>query len=421
MAGKDMVIMSQRELKRLQVIGKAAEGVIKQAEAGEILSLSDRQIRRIIKRVREEGNQGIAHKSRGKPSNRGIPKKVKQKAINLYREKYKGFGPTLAAEKLSETKGIDISDETLRKWLMESGDWKKTRKGVKHRQWRERKHYFGEMIQMDGSHHDWFEGRGPKCVLMGYIDDATGIVFGRFYGYEGTIPAFDSFKQYIKRYGIPVKVYLDRHTTYKSPRKDAYEWEPEALSQFERAMKELGVELIHASTPQAKGRVERLFRTLQDRLVKEMRLRGISSIEQANEFLKEYLPAYNRKFVVRPKEQGDLHRGVPKGMRLDDILCIKTERTLRNDFTVAHNGKLYQIEDNIKAGKVIVIERINGSMSIMHKDTSLKFKEITDRPQKQQKQRSMRRPKNKYKPPVNHPWRRIGIKVHGGQKMAIGK
>lgn len=421
MAGKDIVIMSQRELKRLQVIGKAAEGVIKQAEAGEILSLSDRQIRRIIKRVREEGNHGIAHKSRGRPSNRGIPEKVKQKAVNLYREKYKGFGPTLAAEKLSETKGIDISDETLRKWLMESGDWEKTRKGVQHRQWRERKHYFGEMIQMDGSHHDWFEGRGPKCVLMGYIDDATGIVFGRFYGYEGTIPAFDSFKQYIKKYGIPVKVYLDRHTTYKSPRKDAYEWEPEALSQFERAMKEFGVELIHAGSPQAKGRVERLFRTLQDRLVKEMRLSGISSIEQANEFLKEYLPAYNRKFAIRPKEQGNLHRGVPKGMRLDDILCIKTERILRNDFTVAHNGKLYQIKDNIKAGKVIVIERINGSMTIMHKDTSLKFKEITDRPQKQQKQRSVRRPKNKYKPPVNHPWRRIGIKVHGGQKMAIGK
>ncbi|MBI5099838.1 MAG: helix-turn-helix domain-containing protein [Nitrospirae bacterium] len=173
MARKDIIMLSQRELRKLHFIKKVLEGVVKQIEAAEMLSLSDRQIRRLAKRVRIEGDTGITHKSRGKSSGRKLPTGIRDKVIELYREKYTGFGPTLASEKLAELEGIQLSDETLRLWLLESGDWKKARKGRKHRQWRERKHYFGEMIQMDGSHHDWFEGRGPKCVLMGYIDDAT--------------------------------------------------------------------------------------------------------------------------------------------------------------------------------------------------------------------------------------------------------
>ncbi len=201
MAGEDMIMARQGELKRLHVIQKVLEKVVKQVEAAEILSLSARQIRRIVKRIRREGERGIFHKSRGRPSNRQIPRKIRDKVIQFYRRQYKDFGPTLATEKLLERNGIGISDETLRKWLMETGDWKKVRRGRRHRQWRERKPHCGEMVQMDGSHHDWFEGRGPRSVLMGYIDDATGRVFGRFYDYEGTIPAMESFRGYIQKYG----------------------------------------------------------------------------------------------------------------------------------------------------------------------------------------------------------------------------
>jgi len=410
-ARKDIIMLSQKEWKKLHVIKKVLEGVLKQIEAVEILSLSDRQIRRLINRIKLEGDVGMAHKLRGKPSGRRLPKSIKEEVIKLYREKYNDFGPTLAAEKLEEIDGTCINDETLRLWLIESGDWKKVRKGRQHRQWRERKHYYGEMIQIDGSHHDWFEGRGPKCVLMGYIDDATGKVFGRFYEYEGTMPAMDSFKRYARKYGIPVKAYVDRHTTYKSPAKlsvkEAIEGE-EPMSEFERAMKELGVEVIHALSPQAKGRIERLFRTFQDRVVKEMRLKGIKTIEEANRFLEGYLPVYNKKFSVKARKEQDLHREIPRGMKLDSILCIKTERVLRNDFTISHNGRLYQILDKTTANKVQVQERINGTMVIMHDDTRLRFKEITERPERQPKKPIIFiiRKKTGHAPSADHPWRR---------------
>jgi len=409
MEGKDIIMVRQRELRQLHVIQKVLERVIKQVEAAEVLSLSSRQIRRIIKRVKIEGDKGIIHKSRGKPSNRRIPDKIRDKVIKLYRSQYQDFGPTLASEKLVERDGIRINDETLRMWLIHSGDWKKTRKHRGHRRWRERKPHDGEMVQMDGSHHDWFEGRGARCVLMGYIDDATGRVFGRFYDYEGTIPAMDSFKRYIKKYGLPMKVYLDKHSTYKSTAKSTIQDELDnvgPLSQFERALRELGVEVLHAHSPQAKGRIERLFGTLQDRLVKEMRLRGIKTLEEANQFLEAYLPLYNRRFAVRPKEKDNFHRPLPQGLDLDTILCVRTERALRNDFTVAHNKKLYQIEDAIKASKLLVQDRIDGSLVMTYKGQTLRFKEITTRPVKEQKQPAVIRIRKTYTPPSDHPWRR---------------
>jgi hypothetical protein len=415
MAGEDIIMIRQGELKRLHVIQKVLERVIKQVEAAEILSLSGRQIRRIVKRIRCEGDRGIVHQSRGRPSNRRTPDKVKNKVIRLYRAQYKDFGPTLASEKLSERDGIGISDETLRRWLLEAGDWKRSRKGRKHRQWRERKHHYGEMVQIDGSHHGWFEERGPGCVLMGYIDDATGKVFARFYDYEGSLPAMDSFKCYSKKYGLPMKVYLDKHTTYKSTARPTIQDElnqVEPLSQFERALKELGVEVLHAHSPQAKGRIERLFRTFQDRVVKEMRLRGIRTMEEANQFLEEYLPLYNRRFSVCPKGKDNFHRPLPKGLVLDTILCIKTERSLRNDFTVAHNRKLYQIEDTVKASKVTVQERVDGSMIMTHQGRSLRFKEITERPVREKPQVVLMRTRKPYIPPADHPWRKFKIRKH---------
>jgi transposase-like protein len=409
MAGEDMIMARQGELKRLHVIQKVLERVVKQVEAAEMLFLSPRQIRRIVKRIKIEGDRGIIHKSRGKPSNRRIPGKIRDRVIRLYRTQYQDFGPTLATEKLLERDEVGISDETLRRWLIETGDWKKTRKHRGHRRWRERKPHYGEMLQMDGSHHDWFEGRGPWCVLMGYIDDATGKVFARFYDYEGTIPAMDSFKRYSKKYGLPMKVYLDKHTTYKSTAKPTIQDElnnVEPLSQFERALKELGVEVIHANSPQAKGRIERLFRTFQDRVVKEMRLRGIRTLEEANQFLEEYLPLYNKRFSVCPKEKDNFHRPLPKGLALDTILCVKTERSLRNDFTVAHNKKLYQIEDTVRAAKVVVQERIDGSMRMIYRDQSLRFKEIIERPVREEKALVMMRRRKPVRPSPNHPWRK---------------
>lgn len=412
MARKDIIMISQREIKRLHVIHKVLDKRLKQVEAGDILQISSRQVRRIVKRIRVKGDEGIGHKLRGKASNRRLPKKVKEKVIRLYKERYKGFGPTLAVEKLEEIDRIKISKEALRIWLIESGDWKKVRKGRVHRKWRERKGYIGEMIQMDGSHHDWLEGRGPKLVLMAYIDDATNRIYARFYDYEGTVPAMDSFQQYIKKYGIPMSVYLDRHSTYKSTGKPTIEDELSnrmPMSQFERGLKELGVRVIHASSPQAKGRIERLFGTLQDRLIKEMRLKGIKTKEEANEFLSHYLPIYNKKFSFKAVKEGDLHRAIPDSLDIDKILCIKTKRSVRNDFTIAHDKKLYQIEDRIMGKEVVVEERTDGSMLITYNDRILKFKEITSRPviDKALEQRVIKsKPKKVYIPPKDHPWRK---------------
>jgi transposase len=417
MAGKDIIMASQRELKRLHIVQKVIEGTLKQTEAAKILSLSSRQTGRVVGRVREEGPQGVVHRSRGRESNRKYPEELKERVIELYRQNYEGFGPTLAQEKLLERDGISLSDETLRIWLREAGLWKKRRKGRQHRQWRPRKDRYGEMIQMDGSHHNWFEGRGPACVFMGYIDDATGKVYGRFYEYEGTIPAMESFRRYIRKYGIPMSLYMDKHTTYKATGKPTIEDElndTKPVSEFGRAVKELGVELIHAHSPQAKGRVERLFNTLQDRLVKEMRLRGIGSIAAANEFLREYLPIYNRRFARKAAQTENLHRLVPKGLNLDRILCIKTERTLRNDFTIAHDRKLYQIEEAVTTKKLVVEQYTDGSMAIWCRGQKVKFREIAVRPEKPPKQPPMSPRRKAVTPAKDHPWKKL---IFGSKRL----
>jgi len=415
MAEKGFLIMSQRDLNRLFLIKGALGGEVTQATAAELLGLSVRQIRRMVQRVKIEGDRGIIHRSRGRPSNRRLPGEMREKVIALYRKKYNDFGPTLASEKLFEIDQIKVNEETLRVWLIGSGDWKGSRKGRKHRRWRERKNHFGEMVQIDGSHHDWFEGRGEKAVLMGYIDDATGKVFCRFYSYEGTIPVMDSFKRYVRKYGIPASVYLDMHSTYKSTAKPTTEENlrnAEPLSEFERAMKELGVQVIHAMSPQAKGRIERLFGTLQDRLVKEMRLKGISNIEEANEFLKEYLPKHNRRFAIAPEERENLHRRVSKGMNLDRVLCIKSERTLKNDFTVSYENKIYQIEERISAKKVIVEEMLNGSIVMRYKGSALRIREIETR-SRAEKEPHIVVLKKRWRPSAEHPWRQGFKRVRG--------
>lgn len=415
MAGKDIIMLSLKELRRLQVVQEVVKRRITQVAAAAIIGLSERQICRLAKAVRKEGEHGIVHKSRGKPSNRKISKEVRNNALRLYREKYHDFGPTLASEKLKEEDGIRISEETLRKWLIKEGLWKQKRKKKAHRQWRERKECFGEMVQMDGSHHDWLEGRGPKLVLMAYIDDATSKVFARFYYYEGTMPAMDSFRLYTEENGLPQSLYADKHSTYKSQRKLTIEEElegvEEPLSQFERALDELGVEIIHAHSPQAKGRIERLFATFQDRVIKEMRLKGIKTKEEANEFLKEYLPEYNKRFSKQPANETDVHVRPLKEMNLNNYLCMKTERTMRKDNTISHESKLYQIEERVNTRKVVVEEHIDGTLRITSKGLLLRYKEIEERPKKEEKEKTLK-PHKRYIPPKDHPWRRYQNQVN---------
>ena len=406
---KDKIIMSVKELKRYVVIQQVLEGKMIQVEASEVLELSDRQIRRMVKRVGNEGGHGLVHRSRGRVSNRAIDGKIKTRVLASYRKKYNDFGPTLAAEKLAERDGTAISDETLRIWLLGAGIVHFKRRRRSHRRWRERRRHAGEMIQMDGSHHDWFEGRGSACVLMGYIDDATGRVFARFYSYEGTIPAMDSFKGYVRRYGLPMSVYLDKHSTYKSTAQPSIEEQlndSKPMSQFERALSELGVQVIHAHSPQAKGRIERLFGTFQDRVIKEMRLARVRTLEQANVFLGHYLKTYNRRFGVKPTEAADLHRAKPACRDLEGILCLKNQRILHNDFTISYKGTLYQIEEAMKGKKVVVEERLNGTLYITYKGQKLRYHKILTRPIRVKQPIEKKKKSLVYKPPSNHPWKK---------------
>ena len=412
MVREDIVSMSIRELKKLKVLHAVLDRCFTQKAAAAKLDLSERQVRRLVKSVRESGDEGIVHRSRGRPSNHKHPDCLKAEVLKLYEKKYPDFGPTLATEKLLELDGMRVNRETLRQWLISAGLWRKRRKHRGHRRWRPRKECFGEMIQMDGSHHAWLEDRGPELVLMGYIDDATNNVYCRFYDYEGTLPAMDSFKRYVRKYGLPLSIYLDKHSTYKSNRKLTIDEElagvSQPMSQFERALDELDVNVIHAHSPQAKGRVERLFGTLQDRLVKEMRLLSVKTSEEANAFLSEYLRTYNRKFRVVPSNKTDVHVKPERGFNLDRSLCIRTNRTVRNDNTIAHNSKLYQIRERVLSRKVVVEERVNGSLHICRDGVSLKYKEITKRPKKVSVPKPNRAPRPVPTPPRDHPWRQSG-------------
>jgi transposase len=410
-AEQDMITMSRRESKRLHLIHQVLNRRMTQVAAAAVLGLSARQFRRLIKRVRAEGDEGICHRSRGRASNNQIPRRTKDRALRLFTQEYADFNLAHATDKLSAEHGIVISDETLRLWLNEAGAPYKKRRVRKHRQRRERRACFGELVQIDGSHHDWFEGRGPVCVFMGYIDDATNIVYGRFYDHEGTLPAMDSMKWYIRQYGIPQSVYLDKHTTYKSWAKATIDEQltgQEPLSHFEKSLAALEVEVIHANSPQAKGRVERLFKTLQDRLVREMRLRGIKSIEEANAFLETYLPEHNKRFRKEARLAADLHRPALHSRELDRILCIKEERTIKNDYTIAYDGKLYQIEQQTRAKKVTVEERLDGSLHITYQSQDLRYRMITTTSAAKEKPEEvpLKLDRKPWTPPVDHPWRK---------------
>jgi len=423
---KDIITMSRKELKRLPIIHKVMEKRLTQTKAAEMLDLCDRQIRRIIGKIKTEGDPAIAHGNRGKESPFKLSNDRVDKIMNIVEKRYYDFGPLFAAEKLLECEKIRISKEKLRQLMIAHGiDYPRRKKKGNIHQWRERKQCRGEMIQMDGSDHNWLEGRGPRLVLMGYIDDASNTVFGRFYDYEGTFPAMDSLKRYIAIYGIPFSFYVDRHGTYKTTRQPNLEEDLKgefAKTQFARLLKELDVKIIFARSPQAKGRIERSFETLQDRLVKELRLANISSLEQANAFLDKYLPKYNAQFAIKPLRKTDLHRPTPKSLNLDDIFCVKEYRTIGNGFTCQWRNRLFLIKNpsiTMKKQRVCIMEHFDGTIKLKLKDKHLSFVEVTrqdiqaiDRENKAV-QKLIRKERIYFKAPKNHPWRNftLGNKV----------
>lgn len=415
MKARGVLKVTNEELRKLKVIEQVIEKKTKQRKAAKLLGLSVRQIIRLVKRIRREGAKGIAHRLRGQESNHKHEDKHKEKVIHLCRKKYEGFGPTLAQEKLEELDRLYVNRETLRQWMLKEGLWEIQRKGSKHRQWRERKPCFGEMTQVDGSHHDWLEGRGPELVLMGYIDDATSNVFAWFDDYEGTLPAMDSFYRYSKKHGLPHSIYIDRLNAYRGHGKLSLEEElagkTHKKSQFERALEELGVDVIHAQSPQAKGRIERLFRTFQDRLIKEMRLAGVKTKEEANQFLETYLPKYNRRFSVKARDEANLHRQTPRDRELRRILSIQTKHALRNDNTIRHENKFYQILTRWNGGRrpkhILIEDRLDGKRCLTDQSKELRYQEIKE-PLKQAvvKQKALRRRRTLI-PASAHPWRKL--------------
>jgi hypothetical protein len=338
--------------------------------------------------------------------------------MNIVEKRYYDFGSTFAAEKLLECEKIKISKEKLRQLMISHNIAypRKKKKGKIH-QWRERKHCRGEMIQMDGSDHDWLEGRGPRIVFMGYIDDASGKIFGRFYEYEGTYSAMDSFRRYIAIHGIPFSFYVDRHSAYKTTRQPNLDEDLKgefAKTQFARSLTEVDVKIIFARSPQAKGRVERLFETLQDRLVKELRLANVCNLDQANAFLETYLPKFDARFSVKPFKKTDLHKPVPKHLNLDEIFCIKEYRSIGNNYSFQWKNRLFIIPKpsiTMKKRRVCVMESFDGTISAKLNGKSLDILEVTQKDiiaiEKVQKatRRFLKSKKVCYRPPINHPWR----------------
>lgn len=310
--------MSVAERVRLDAVARVKRGELTLVAGAALMGVSLRQARRIWKRFKTHGDGGLVHRLRGRQSNRRLSEEVRQRAVKLHQEKYADFGPTLACEKLASEHGLKLSPDTLTALLQERGLWVRRRRRGKHRKRRERRASFGSMLQMDGSHHEWFERRGPACVLMVIIDDATNLTYGRFYPAETTEAAFDVLGRWAELHGLPRSLYVDRHSIYRD------EDHPEKPTQFGRAMKELGVELICARSPQAKGRVERRNAVFQDRLVKEMRLRNINDMTQANALLESiFLDDLNRRYAIKPAAEEDLHRALPPDLVLEEVLCVQ--------------------------------------------------------------------------------------------------
>jgi hypothetical protein len=410
----EMLLMSRKERGRLTVLAKVKSGELALCRAAEAMSVSYRQAKRIWKRYIRGGDAALVHRSRGKEGSRRIADGKREKILKVFEKEYRDFGPTLAAEYL-EQKGLEIDHETLRRWLISRQLWTVKRRRQKHRQWRERRACFGEMVQIDGSHHDWFEGRRERAVLMVMVDDATGRILAGFSEEETTEACYDIFERWARQWGMPLSLYADRDSIYRCERKPTIAEQisgNEPQTQFGRAMERLGVEIIPAYSPQAKGRVERCNGTLQDRLVKALRLAGITDLKRANEFLeREFLPQFNRRFGVQAASAADLHRRPPGN--LAEILCWESTRVVRKDWTVSWNNRWFQIDREHEglslAGREITICQLrSGELRLLWKDRKLRWKELTRRPEPAAEPPRRIGRTRLIVPEPEHPWRRFG-------------
>lgn len=374
--------MSKNELDRYNLLKQIELGVLKQVSAANLLGISDRRFRRLLKAYKEHGPSALISKRRGKPSNNRFSEVLKRKSLELIRSRYRGFGPSLVKEKLFEEHKIKVSHETVRRWMIENGLWKgRKRKSPKIHQSRTRRSQFGELIQMDGSPHDWFEGRRKKCCLLGFIDDATSqITHLKFVETESTQSYFLALEEYLKKHGRPLSCYCDRSSIFRVNQDEKCS-KTRGLTQFGRALKELDIKLICANSPQAKGRIERLFKTLQDRLVKELTLKRISSIEEANIYLPEFIKKHNNKFSISASDPTNAHKELMSSQNLARILCYKTQRKLTKNLELSFEGRILQIQTDrasyaMRGAKVDIMESLSGEIRIEYKRMDLEYKEL---------------------------------------------
>jgi transposase len=379
--------MSTTELQRAGVLARVAAGTLKLGSAAALMHVSYRQAKRLYRRYRREGAKGLKHRSAGRPSNRATEPRRHQRILALIREKYSGgvderFGPTLTAEHLASEDGITVDHETLRRWMLAAGLWSRARKRSPHRRRRERKAHFGELVQLDGSFHDWFEGRGPQSCLLTLVDDATGRSHGRFSAQETIWAAAAVLREWIETHGIPQALYTDWKNVYvRQPTEEERLTETEPLTQFGRMCAQLGIRIIPASSPQAKGRIERNHGTHQDRLVKKLRRRGIAEATAANAFLEaEYWADHNRRFAHPPSSPDDFHVSVPRGVRLEAVFRLEQTRTVSNDWVVRYDNRLFQVERQSHRpparGTVLVYEAADGQIEIRYRGRAMRCTEV---------------------------------------------
>ena len=418
-----LLTMSKKEWTRKEIMERLEEKRLKQHEAAEILGVSERHVRRLLRSYRTCGSEGLISKRRGRPSNNQIPAKKKQQAIDLLHSRYADFGPTLACEKLSELHGVNLSKETVRQIMISEGLWKtKRRRKARVHQLRVRRAGVGELVQIDGSPHAWFEDRGPACTCLVAVDDASSRLMAmRFVPTETTLGYFDLTRTYLAQHGLPKAFYSDKNSIFRVNHPQSRSGD--GLTQFGRALLQLGIEIICANTPQAKGRVERSYQTLQDRLVKEFRLLDISDIDQANAFAPTFISDYNHRFAVQPRSAHHAHRPLPFSQKeLDLIFSLQETRTISKNLTLQYNKVIYQIHTKrpsyaLRKAQVTVAESPQGQVTILYKGKPLDYSIFHRQPRQAEvvptKQLNAHLDKPHHKPAPDHPWRNYGRRLNG--------
>jgi transposase len=421
MAGTEL---TSQEQEKADILILAIEGKLTNDQAARQLRLSVRQVKRAKAIMRRAGISSVVHGLKGRPSNHRYPEEQKAIVVEKIKENYPDFKPKFATEKLQETEDIPMTSQTIRVWMTEAKLWKpRKQKPARYFSWRPRKDYYGELQQFDGSYHYWFENRycdnqgDPfEVCLLASIDDATGeITKAVFAQHEGVIPVMTFWREYVETNGKPLAIYLDKFSTYKINHKAAVD-NSELKTQFERAMQTLGIEMIFANSPQAKGRIERLFQTLQDRLVKELRMARINTPKEGNRFLKEvFLPKFNQQFAIPPRKEGNVHRSLLQGEKetISHIFSIHQTRRINNDFTIQFKSIWYQLTEiqptTVRPQAVVLVETwLDDSVHILLKGQELNYLPLPEKPKKQRIKQPIILTTHtlNYKPPVNHPWRK---------------